>query len=314
MKTIFNLSFYLLLLFITIAPFETLAQLKTLVDVTKSYDGISKIEVSGGALNVEYLGSQQAEVSVNAFLESNNHDQDIVFVTVGNVLKITHKTNSTKITVGNNRTRGYIKIQGPEQMELDLKGGSGQINIENVNAPETVLSVGSGNLIAKNINGDLKANAGSGSMRLIGIQGNIKANIGSGSTNIQDVKGNLDYSSGSGGLTATSIDGLVQISLTSGNAKLENITELGQLKITSGNFNATNAGLGPETRINGTSGNFRIQTASDLQDYNFNLSATSGNITVGNSKSGRNLTIDNGSSKSIKGSITSGNISITNQN
>jgi hypothetical protein len=314
MKTIFKSSFYFLLLFITIAPFKTLAQVKTLVDVTKSYEGISKIEVSGGALNVEYVGGQQAEVSVNAFLESNNHDQDIVFVTVGNVLKITHKTNSTKITVGNNRTKGFIRIQGPDQMELDLKGGSGEITIENVNAPQTILSIGSGNITAKNINGDLKTNAGSGSIKLLGVNGNIKGNIGSGSATIQDVKGDLDYSSGSGGLTATSIDGVVQISLTSGNAKLENVTELGELKITSGNFNAINAGLGPETRINGTSGNFRIQTPSDLRDFNFNLSATSGNLTVGNSKSGRNLTIDNGSAKSVKGSITSGNISIINEN
>jgi len=314
MKTILKLSVLLVILVTMTISSGAIAQVKTLVDVTKSYNGISKIEVSGGALEIEYMGGQKAEVSVNAFLESNNYDQDIVFVTVGNVLKITHKTSSKKVTVGNTRTKGYIKIQGPEQMELDLKGGSGKINVKNVSAPQTVLSVGSGNLSARNINGDIKANAGSGSIKLAGVNGNIKGNIGSGSANIQDVKGNLEYTSSSGGLTATSIDGVVHISLTSGNAKLESVTELGDLKITSGNFNATNAGLGAGTRINGTSGNFKIQTPSDLRDFNFNLSATSGNITVGNSKSGRNLSIDNGSEKSVKGSITSGNISILNQN
>jgi lia operon protein LiaG len=313
MKTIFRLSIFLMLL-ATLTPFEAFAQMKTLVDVTKSYNGISKIEVSGGALEIEYVGSPKSEVSVSAFLESNNHDQDIVFVTVGNVLKITHKTSSTKVTIGNTRTKGHVKIQGPEQMELDFKGGSGKINVENVSAAQTILSVGSGNLSARNINGDIRANAGSGSIKLSGVNGNIKGNIGSGSANIQDVKGNLEYASSSGGLTATSIDGVVHISLTSGNVKLESVTELGDLKLTSGNLNATNAGLGAATRINGTSGNFKIQTPSDLRDFNFNLIATSGNITVGNSKSGRNLSIDNGSEKSVKGSITSGNISIVNQN
>ena len=313
MKTIFKLSIFLLLL-ATLTPFDASAQMKTLVDVIKSYNGISKIEVSGGALEIEYIGSPKSEVSVNAFLESNNQDQDIVFVTVGNVLKITHKTSSTKVTSGNSRTKGHIKIQGPEQMELDFKGGSGKINVENVSSTQTILSVGSGNLSARNIYGDIKANAGSGSIKLDGVNGNIKGNIGSGSANIQNVEGNLEYTSSSGGLTATSIDGVVHISLTSGNAKLENVTELGELKMTSGNLNATNAGLGAGTRIHGTSGNFSIQTPSDFRDFNFNLSATSGNITVGNSKSGRNLSIDNGSDKSIKGSITSGNISIVNQN
>ncbi|MFD2203477.1 DUF4097 family beta strand repeat-containing protein [Shivajiella indica] len=314
MKTTIKLSILLVLIALMVTPFDVSAQVKTLVDVTKSFNGINKIEVSGGALEIEYIGSAKSDVSVNAYLESNNYDQDIVFVTVGNVLKISHKTSSTKVTVGNSRTKGHIKIQGPEEMELDLKGGSGKINVENVVAIQTILSVGSGNVSAKNIKGDIKANAGSGSINIAGIEGNIKGNIGSGSANIQDVKGNLEYSSSSGGLTATSIDGVVHISLTSGNAKLENVTELGELKMTSGNFNATNAGLGAGTRINATSGNFRIQTPSDLRDFNFNLSATSGNLTVGNSKSGRNLNIDNGSNKNINGSITSGNISIVNQN
>jgi hypothetical protein len=167
-------------------------------------------------------------------------------------------------------------------------------------------------LFASNIDGDIHASAGSGSIELSNINGNVKGKIGSGSAKIQEVKGSLEYSSGSGGISATSIDGTVHVSLTSGNAKLDDITELGDLKVTSGNFNATNAGLGASTKINGTSGNFRIQTFSNLKDFNYDLSATSGNITVGNSRSGRNLIIDNGAEKSVKGSVTSGNISIVN--
>jgi hypothetical protein len=292
-------------------PTLAYAQLQTIVDVNRSFSGIKKVEVSGGALEVEYIGSPSAkEVSVNAFLESNNPDQDIIFVTVGDVLKITHKVTSSNWN--NNRTRGHIKIKGPDNVTLDMKGGSGSVVAENVKSPETNLSVGSGSISASNIQGNVNVNAGSGSIKLSDIDGNVKGNVGSGSANFTNLKGDLAYSCGSGGVNASQIAGLVNISLTSGNAKLDDIGELGELKITSGNITANNAGLGANTSISGTSGNFRIQTPSNLRDFNYRLNATSGNITVGESRGGKSLTIDNGASKDIRGSITSGNISIVN--
>lgn len=304
-------NFKLLLFALLIGPLQTMAQMQTIVDVNRSFSGISKIEVAGGALDIEYVGSAVAtDVSVNAFLESNNPNQDIIFVTVGDVLKITHKVTNTNWS--NNRTRGHIKIKGPETVSLDMKGGSGAVYAENVKFSETRLSVGSGSVSARNIFGNVNVSAGSGSIKLSNIQGDVKGNVGSGSATFSDLKGNLSYSCGSGGVNASQIVGVVDISLTSGNAKLDTVGELGELKVTSGNITANNAGLGSNTRISGTSGNFRIQTPSNLRDYNYRLSATSGNITVGDTKGGKSLTIDNGAAKDVRGSVTSGNISIVN--
>ncbi|MCH6233267.1 DUF4097 family beta strand repeat-containing protein [Cognataquiflexum rubidum] len=311
MKTNLKLSTLLLFFFSMAAVSPVFAQVKTLVDVTKSFSGINKIEVSGGQLEVEYIGGSQTDVSVNAFLESTNADQDIVFVTLGDVLKISHKVSNNNNW--NNKTKGHIKIKGPVGMSLDMKGGSGSVYVENVSSETTNLAVGSGSVSAKDIRGDVSANAGSGSIKMYGIQGNVKGQVGSGSADMQDINGNINYSSGSGGISVVGVQGIVNVSLSSGNAKLENVSELGDLKVTSGNVSATNAGLGTETRFSGTSGNFKIQTPSNLREFNFNLNATSGNITVGNSKGGRNLNIDNGASTEIRGNITSGNISIVNQ-
>lgn len=290
------------------------AQMETLVDVTRNFSGIEKVEVSGGSLEISYTGrNSNDEVEVEAYLQSTNNDQDIIFITVGNVLKISHKANSNN---GNNwsssRTKGHIKIKGPKEMELEMTGGSGSVIAENVSGTSTYLSVGSGSIVANTIGGDLYAKAGSGSIKIDTVDGDVEGKVGSGSTTITNVDGNLKYSSGSGGITASDIQGIANISLTSGNAKLINIGELGAVKITSGNLNADNAGLGEATSLNGTSGNIKIKTPSDLKEYNYNLSATSGNITVGNSRGGKNLAIDNGAERQIKGSVTSGNISITN--
>ncbi len=302
----------LLLMLIVAAPIQGFAQMSTLVDVEKTFTGISRVEVSGGSLEIEYIGNQGKEISVSAFLESTYQDQDILFVTVGDVLKISHKVNNSNRSWGNQRTKGHIKIQGPAQMDLEMKGGSGSVRIENVANTHTNISVGSGSVHARNIKGNLTANAGSGSLKLYDVQGDVKGRVGSGSAVIEDIKGNLDYSSGSGGVTANRIAGVVNITVTSGNVKVADVAELGDLKVTSGNFNAQNAGLGPKTKISGTSGNFKIQTNSQINDFNYSLNATSGNVTVGNSRGGKNLQINNNSATNIRGSITSGNISITN--
>ncbi|NVJ46100.1 MAG: DUF4097 family beta strand repeat protein, partial [Cytophagia bacterium] len=87
---------------------------------------------------------------------------------------------------------------------------------------------------------------------------------------------------------------------------------LGTLKFTSGSIRAEEAGLGPNTSFSGSSGNFKIQTYSSLQDFNYDLSSSSGSLKVGDRKTSKKLEIDNGSDSWIKGRITSGSISIEN--
>jgi hypothetical protein len=130
--------------------------------------------------------------------------------------------------------------------------------------------------------------------------------------NIMDVSGDVQYKSTSGSLDAENIAGEISVALTSGNARLSNIGSLGSLKFTSGNIKAENAGLGNNTSFNGTSGSFKVQTPSNLKAYNFSLKASSGNVKVGNVSTGKSLEMDNGSGPWVKGSISSGNITIEN--
>jgi len=308
MKNFFKISPLLIafLLFATVG----FAQ-KVLVDANKSYSNISKIEVSGGWLDVSYDGGSGDDVKVEAYLESNDEDQDIIFVTVGDVLKISYE-RSNNSSWGNNRNKGFIKINGPMAMALDIKNSSGTISVDGVTNDETILRVSSGKVSASNINGDLRVKASSGSLYIDEIDGDVEASVTSGNADITHVTGNVDYGSTSGSLEADTIGGELSASLTSGNAKLSNIGYLGELKFTSGNIRATNAGLNGNTRFNGTSGSFRIQTPSDLKSLNFSLRASSGNLKVGGINTGRNLEIDNGSSDWVKGSISSGNIIIEN--
>jgi lia operon protein LiaG len=282
-----------------------------LVDAKKSYQGIKKIEVESGWLDVSYTGGTSTEVNVDAYLESNNTNQDIVFVTVGDVLKINYTQKQSNYN-WNSRNKGHIHITGPAAIALDLRGSSGNIAIENVKNENTLLKVSSGNVSASGVEGNLSIRASSGSLKIRDVVGHVNAGVSSGSAGINAIRGNVDYESTSGSLEANDISGEINVSLTSGNAKLNNIGKLGSLRFTSGNLRAANAGLGENTRINGTSGNFNIQTPSNLKEYNFSLKASSGNLRVGGINTGKTLEMDNGSGPWVRGSISSGNITIVN--
>lgn len=308
MKTLYN-KLALTLAMILLAG-VSFAQ-NVLVDAKKNYPNIKKIEVDGGWLEVSYQGGSGSAVDVEAYLESNDSDQDIIFVTIGDVLKITHERKQNNYN-WNTKNKGYIRISGPASIVLDLKSSSGSMTVANVINETTNLRVSSGRISASEIKGDLSIRASSGSLNINGVEGNVVAGVTSGNADILNVKGNVDYESTSGSLTADQISGELSVALTSGNAKLTNIGTLGSLKFTSGNIRAENSGLGPNTRLNGTSGNFRIQTPSDLKAFNFSLSASSGNLKVGGTNTGKNLEIDNGAASWVRGSISSGNITIEN--
>lgn len=308
MKTLYNkLALTLALIFVAGVTFAQ----NVLVDAKKNYPNIKKIEIDGGWLEVSYQGGSGSAVDVEAYLESNDSDQDIIFVTIGDVLKITHERKQNNYN-WNSKNKGYIKISGPSAIALDLRSSSGSMTVSNVTNETTSLRVSSGKINASDIKGDLTIKASSGSLTVDGVDGNVVAGVTSGNADILNVKGNVDYESTSGSLTGDNISGELSVALTSGNAKLTNIGTLGVLKFTSGNIRAENAGLGENTRLNGTSGNFRIQTPSNLKSFNFSLSASSGNLKVGGINTGKNLEIDNNATSWVKGSISSGNITIEN--
>ena len=308
MKTLYTkLSLAILLLLIASAAFAQ----NVIVDTKKSYPGIKRIEVDGGWLNVTYKGGTSSEVNVEAYLESNDDDQDIIFVTIGDVLKINHQRQQNNYS-WNSKNKGYITISGPENIDLDLKGSSGNITVDKVSGENTSLKVSSGNVTASNLKGNLNIKATSGNLNVSEVEGNVNGGLTSGNANFLNIKGNVDYESTSGSVDADGVTGEINVSLTSGNAKLNNIGKLGVIQFTSGNIRATNAGLGENTRFSGTSGNFNVQTPSNLKEFNFSLKASSGNLKVGGSSAGKTLELDNGAATWVKGNISSGNITIVN--
>jgi hypothetical protein len=306
-----NYTYASLLVLLLLASTTWATAQNVLVNTTKKYPNITQIEVESGWLDVSYVGGSSAEVAVEAYLASNVTDQDIVFVTVGDVLKISYKNGTGKYN-WNSKNKGYIKITGPVALELQVNGSSGNITIQSLESKLTTLQLTSGNVTAAQIKGNLTLTATSGTLQAKDIEGDVNARLTSGNTTLEGIKGTVDYGSTSGNFTAKNIGSLLDVQLTSGNAKLENVKELGTMRITSGNMTAINAGLGSKTQFNGTSGNFTVQTPSNLGDFNYALKSTSGSLRVGKTTSEKSLDINNNAATTVRGNVTSGNITIAN--
>jgi lia operon protein LiaG len=281
-------------------------------EITKQYSGIESLDIEGGSLEVTYTGSADREdINITAFLgQEAEREKDLVFVKVGNVLKIAY--NPAKKFVNYNDPKRYVQIMGPQNMVLEVKNSSGQIAVDNVSAEKTHLSVSSGQIKASHIKGDLVLKGSSGNIQAEDVSGSVSCSISSGMSKLEHVGGNLDFSSTSGRLSASHIGGKVDARLTSGSISLDDVGELGEIAISSGNVNAKGAGLGNTTHLRGSSGSFSIHTPSDLTAFNYDLQASSGSVSVGKSTGGKTLKIQNGASGTVKGNISSGRIKIEN--
>lgn len=293
---------------------ELMAQKQVLVDTQRSFGGIQRIEVSSGMLEMEYIGNpNKNDISVDAYLESSEGSQDIVFVAVGDVLKITYQqNNSGSNSRRGSQTKGHIKISGPEQMILDLTGGSGTIKVDRLIATHTRIRVGSGRMDVSNITGALEAKASSGRVSIQGLNGDLNMGLSSGSASLSDVMGQANLTLSSGSIKGDRISGPLSLSLSSGSAKISNVGQVESVQVTSGSVELNQIGLADLTNLKSSSGSIRIKTTSNIEDYNYNLKASSGSLRVGNNSKGKTLQINNGSSKIVNGTVSSGSILIDN--
>lgn len=282
-------------------------------DIEETFQGIEEIVVHGGSLEVTYEGSDKEELFLSAYLESNrDNGQKITYKVEGSRLRVEFKQEGSG-GWGNTRTKGFISLIGPEDMKMEITNSSGKMYVSHVTSDKIDLKASSGKIEARNLASDrIRFTASSGKLDVEQVNGNVECKASSGGGRIAKVNGNVSVVASSGSYEISGVQGTVNGTLSSGRIDLSDIGELGNLTVSSGRIKATKAGLGENTRFRGSSGSFNIQTNDDLEDFNYNLSASSGGLEVGNTKTGKKLNIDNGSAVTVSGAISSGRISIQN--
>ncbi len=286
-------------------------EMELVQSIDQEFSGISSLDIESAFLDVTYTGDpNKQEVHLVGSLESSRN---------GNY-SIEYRVDDDKLIIeverrgiGTGKNRGYLNLTGPELMNLDLEAGSGNVVINKVSSGAFEFDGGSGNVELNNISAPLiELELSSGKIQASNLVGNVDLEISSGNATISKLEGNINAVGSSGKFMFSEINGKVNSSLNSGNGELNKVQEIGKLKISSGNYTVKDSSLGATTRFEGSSGNFDVQTSSNLQDFNFDLKSSSGNIVVGESSSSGSLKINNGSPYTVSGVVSSGNIRIRN--
>ncbi|MCE7056078.1 DUF4097 domain-containing protein [Algoriphagus sp. AGSA1] len=302
---------YVVLGAIVIGVTSCTTEMELVQSVDQEFSGISSLDIESAFLDVTYIGDpNKQEIHLVGNMESNRSgNYSIEYRVDGDKLII----EVEKRGMGTGKNRGFLNLSGPEFMNLDLEAGSGSILIQNVSSNEFEFEGGSGNVELNNISAPLiELELSSGKIQASNLVGNVDVEISSGNATISKLEGNINAVGSSGKFTFSEINGKVNSTLNSGNGDLNKVQDIGKLKTSSGNYTVKESYLGATTRLEGSSGNFDVQTSSNLQDFNFDLKSSSGNITVGESFSSGSLKINNGSPYTVSGVVSSGNIRIRN--
>ncbi len=287
---------------------------KTVIkDYEESFDGITEIEVEGRFLEVSYEGRENdREVYLSGYMEiPESSGMEIRYRKSGSKLKV-EVLGETHSGWGN-QYKGYISLTGPENIKLNVQNNSGTIDILNVVHQEINLKVNSGSIKAQGLEVDrINMRASSGSIKAEDLTGKVTCEVNSGQISLRQVSGDVEAKGSSGSLKFEDVQGRVQAKVNSGSMNFMNVAELGEITVSSGSVKAENSGLGSSTNFKANSGNIRIQTPSDLEAFNYELTANSGSIKVGDHSGKKKLTIRNNADYTITGRVSSGSLKIEN--
>lgn len=283
-------------------------------DYEETFSGIEEIVLEGKFLEVSYEGRENStEVHLNGYVEApESSGLEIRYRKSGSKL-IVEVVGDTEIVGWNfgRRFDGFISLTGPENIKLDFQNGSGSIEVLNVVHESIDLKVNSGSIKAVGIESNsINLKASSGNIKGEALTGNVLVEVNSGSVDLVEVEGQVTANASSGSLKFENVEGMVNAKVNSGNIRLLEVKELGRLEASSGSIKAEKSGLGPNSNFKANSGSVSIQTTSDLKAFNYNLSATSGSVRVGDQDSGKKLDIDNGAGATVEGRVSSGSIKI----
>ena len=312
MMSRYKMCFYpLIVLFVSACD---LGPLQVITDESETFEGITEIQIRGGALETSYIGSDDTEsVTLEAFLESSDPQMDgIIYRRRGSRLEI-EMGDSNGIDFWTGRTKGYISLTGPRKIALDVKNSSGTAEIRNVEHHALDFRISSGKMEVYNIVCEnLTLKASSGKLHGENLQGDVDLDLSSGMATLEKVWGNVNFKGSSGSIKVSEVEGRVDGGMSSGKATLEDISEVGKLSISSGMLTAEEVGLGASTNLQASSGYMKVQTFTSLDEFNYDFSVGSGHLSIGDQKGTENLKINNKASHTIEGRIQSGKMEVVN--
>lgn len=201
--------------------------------VTKTFTGIKKINLSTSSGSCQLIKGSSAEVQVKVTHTFSSDEYKALMEQEGSTLIL--KEDFSKRGSYSGKSSWVLTI--PENLDIKFSTGSGDFEAKDMNVKVSANS-GSGNYTWANVKGDSKINTGSGNIIIAGYQGDINLSTGSGKILLADLEGDLLANAGSGKIGLSKIKGACSVNVGSGDIDARNITLTGKGSFTSGSGDA----------------------------------------------------------------------------
>lgn len=113
-----------------------------------------------------------------------------------------------------------VTVNVPKSYSLELSTGGGNIDSDDINGPEAVLTAG-GNIMAGNIDGAARLVTGGGHITVKNVAGRLFANTGGGHITTGAVSGGASLHTSGGHIRMASVEGVARLSTGGGNVTVE---------------------------------------------------------------------------------------------
>ncbi|WP_420318617.1 DUF4097 family beta strand repeat-containing protein [Ekhidna sp.] len=268
-------------------------------------ENVEEVRIEGSFVDI-YVNSGD-RVYFKGVITGNGDEGDYEFETdiVGKtlVIRVDRETNRSWRNYRIEESR--IDLTITDGVRLDIDNSSGDINVANLRASESKIEASSGDITLRSIIANLEVETSSGDIDIDGLTGDSEIESTSGDQDIFNSRGNIDTRASSGDVTVSGFNGKIEIQTTSGDVEIRE--GVGGLKIrtSSGEIDGYKVEVNDNCYFDATSGNIEIDFLNDLDELSFDLTATSGDLEVGNRSGEKRLVIDRGGYK-INGTTSSG--------
>lgn len=195
---------------------------------------------------------------------------------------------------GYNLTESKIDLTIKEGVRLDIDNSSGDIFVADLTTEESKIEANSGDITLKRIKADLEVETSSGDVSINEMIGSLDLQSTSGDQRLYNVDGNIDSRASSGDITVADFIGNLELEATSGDIDVRGGVGRLDLRTTSGGIEGNDIDLNGNAYFKASSGSIEIDFINEIRELSFDLTASSGNLDVGNRSGEKKLYIDRG--------------------
>ncbi|MEQ9404015.1 MAG: DUF4097 family beta strand repeat-containing protein [Cyclobacteriaceae bacterium] len=294
----------ILLAFVTIAG---MARAQNVIASTElEAQNVNEVRIEGSFCDVYVERGDRNYVT--GVIKGKGEKGDYTFDTeiTGSTLVVKVIRKDRRSWKGYNLSESKIELTIRDGVKLDIDNSSGDIYVTGLSTDDSKIEATSGDITLKRIQADIEVETSSGDISIDQLTGALEIQSTSGDQRIYNTDGDIDSRASSGDITISNFNGKMEMETTSGDVDIRGGIGILNVQTTSGNIEGDDIDLKGDAYFRASSGDVEIDFLNDLSEMSFDLTATSGNLSVGNKSGEKKLYIDRGGYK-VTGVTSSGN-------